>query len=122
MAVYRSMHIKDDTIAMIPVGGYTNKINYSADSIRWMDYIAWKKGIFIRHALNGSGEKKIADNFVDGYCEKTNTVYQYHVSLLFNTRKSNSVIYFIFMYFFLPNRDAFFMDAHFALIQMLLIR
>lgn len=80
MAVYRSEHIKENAIAMVPVRGYINKTNYSNEAIRWLDYVAFSEGILIQHALNGSGEKKIAGISVDGFCAATNTVYQFHVS------------------------------------------
>ncbi|GFU31440.1 uncharacterized protein NPIL_147201 [Nephila pilipes] len=77
MAVYRSGHIKQKTIAMIPVQGYCNSTNFSRDSIRWLDFIAHTEGHQILHALNGVGEQKIARLSVDGFCKETNTVYQY---------------------------------------------
>lgn len=84
MAVYMSMHIKDKTIAMVPVRGYVNSVNYSVESIRWLEFIAASEGLNIKHALNGHGEKKIAGIYVDGYCKETNTIYQFHVSFLNN--------------------------------------
>ncbi|CAL1272462.1 unnamed protein product, partial [Larinioides sclopetarius] len=57
--------------------GYTHGKNYSPDAIRWMDYISFLEGIFIQHALNKNGEMKIAENFVDGYCEERKTIYQF---------------------------------------------
>lgn len=83
MATFRSKHIADDTIAMMPVGGYVKKINYSMDSIRWLKYVAHTESINIQHGLNGYGEIKIGEHFVDGFCEENNTVYQYHVSIFF---------------------------------------
>lgn len=83
MATYRSKHIQPDTIAMIPVQGYTSRVKYSVDSIKWLDYVASKENIYIQHAQNGNGERKIGGVSVDGYCADTNTVYQYQVSLRF---------------------------------------
>ena len=83
MAVFRSHHIEENTIAMVPGNGYANKTNFSADAIRWLDFVSKTEGIFIQHALNGKGEKKIAGISVDGYSEENNTVYQYHVSFFF---------------------------------------
>lgn len=79
MATYRSNHIQPNTIAMVPVHGYVNRTNFSPDSIRWLDYIASSQNLRIQHALNGKGEWKIAGVSVDGFCEETNTVYQYQV-------------------------------------------
>lgn len=80
MAVYRHGHIQPDTIAMVPVQGYINQTNYSADSIRWLDFVAKAEGVCIQHARNGLGEAKIEGISVDGYCSSTKTVYQYQVS------------------------------------------
>ncbi|XP_035228066.1 uncharacterized protein LOC118200234 [Stegodyphus dumicola] len=77
MATYRSGHIQPDTIAMVPTHGYVNSTNYSPDSIRWLDFVAASEGIAIQHALNGSGEHRIAGISVDGFCQETETVYQF---------------------------------------------
>ncbi|XP_054723508.1 uncharacterized protein LOC129233516 [Uloborus diversus] len=77
MAVFRSLHIRPDTLAMVPVSGYVNNTKYSADSIRWLDFVASTEGVTIEHALSGTGEKKIAGLSVDGFCQETNTVYQF---------------------------------------------
>lgn len=85
MAAYRFKHLRKSSIAMVPVRGYVNRTNYSVDAIRWLDFIATKEDIFIEHALNGYGERKFDGISVDGFCEETNTVYQYHVILFFNS-------------------------------------
>ncbi|KFM66876.1 hypothetical protein X975_15213, partial [Stegodyphus mimosarum] len=77
MATHRSGHIPADTIAMVPVYGYINSTNYSPDSIRWLNSVADSEGLQIQHALNGSGEHKIAEISVDGFCQLTQTVYQF---------------------------------------------
>lgn len=79
MAIYRSRHMKKDTIAMVPMHGYLNNTNYSPDSIRWLDFISATEGITIQHALNGLGERRIGEISVDGYCEESKTAYQFHV-------------------------------------------
>ncbi|GBN27025.1 hypothetical protein AVEN_38544-1 [Araneus ventricosus] len=73
MAAYRSKHLEKETTAMVPVRGYTNCTNFSPDAIRWLDFIATKESIFIEHALNRKGERKIDDITVDGFCEETKT-------------------------------------------------
>ncbi|GFR08218.1 uncharacterized protein TNCT_640001 [Trichonephila clavata] len=62
---------------MVPVQGYCNSTHFSRDSIRWLDFVAHTEGHRILHALNGTGESKIAGCSVDGFCKETNTVYQY---------------------------------------------
>ena len=64
-------------IAIIPP--YTKQDNYSKVSIIWLSYIS--DGNNIKHAING-GENKLTLNNrtykVDGFCEKTNTVYEFY--------------------------------------------
>lgn len=81
MASYRAKHVQPQTIGMIPRNGYVNETRFSPDSIRWLDFVAYKQGLRIQHALNNTGERKIAGVSVDGYCEETKTVFQYHVSI-----------------------------------------
>ena len=93
MATFRSKHITDNTIAMIPVGGYVHKVNYSMDSIRWIKYVAHTENISIQHGLNGYGEVKIGGHFVDGFCEENKTVYQYHVSIFLSNSFIDSLFF-----------------------------
>ncbi|GFQ82694.1 uncharacterized protein TNCT_323521 [Trichonephila clavata] len=62
---------------MIPVQGYCNSTKFTRDSIRWLDFVTHTQGHRILHALNGTGEPKIAGYSVDSFCKETNTVYQY---------------------------------------------
>ncbi|GIY68314.1 uncharacterized protein CEXT_220921 [Caerostris extrusa] len=66
MAVFRSLHVTPNTIAMVPIHGYVNDIRYSPDSIRWLDFVSHNENIVVLHALNGTGEKKIHGISVDG--------------------------------------------------------
>ena len=56
--------------------------NYSKACIKWLNSIMLNKNIFIQHAEN-IGEKIVIINNkkikFDGYCEETNTVYEYHL-------------------------------------------
>lgn len=54
-------------------------IGFSIKSIQWLESIMEKEGIFIQHAMNG-GEYRIPGTRyrVDGYCQETNTVYEFH--------------------------------------------
>ncbi|GIX98241.1 DNA-directed DNA polymerase [Caerostris extrusa] len=58
MAVFRSLHVTPNTIAMVPIHGYVNDIRYSPDSIRWLDFVSHNENIVILHALNGTEEEK----------------------------------------------------------------
>jgi len=48
-------------------------------AIEWLDYISKKDNIIIKHALN-DGEFIIPDTKfkADGYCYKTNTIYEFN--------------------------------------------
>ena len=52
---------------------------YSKKAIKYLEFIASYNNIEIKHQLNG-GEYKIKQSrySADGYCEKTNTVYEFH--------------------------------------------
>lgn len=122
--MFRTRHIKDNTIAMVPVHGYVNSTRFSPDSIRWLDHLMFVRDLFIHHALNGLGEKKIAGISVDGFCSGSNTVYQYHVSSIkfFN----NSFIMCYNNLDFLNGRisfcrGVFFMDVPLAMTRILKI-
>ena len=44
----------------------------------WLDFIAEQEGVTIQHKLNANHEKRVGSKFVDGYCEETNTVYEFN--------------------------------------------
>ena len=79
MAIYRGNYMSKNTIAV--VDNVVQTENHSVVSIAWLDYINKKNNIKIQHALEG-GEKviKCINNKlkVDGFCESTNTVYEFH--------------------------------------------
>lgn len=52
---------------------------YSKKAIKWLEFIAAEEDIYIKHAEN-DGEYLIPNTRykVDGYCEETNTVYEFH--------------------------------------------
>ena len=51
--------------------------NYSKKQIIWLNLMSLIHGINIKHAENG-GEEKINGYCVDGYCEDTNTAFEFH--------------------------------------------
>ena len=74
MDIYRAEHMPESTLAVVK----ENRQNFSKCSIEWMEYMAQKQGIHIRHACNG-GEHQIGGKYyVDGYHEASKTVYQFH--------------------------------------------
>ena len=54
-------------------------VGYSMKGIQWLESIMEQQGIFIQHAGN-VGEFNIPGTRykADGYCKKTNTVYEFH--------------------------------------------
>lgn len=57
------------------------KQGYSKKAIAWLNSIASKEGIKIKHALNGGEYSVTIGNYTfsfDGYCEETNTVYEFY--------------------------------------------
>ena len=79
MTIYRSNYMPHKSIAIVQ--DYCKTDNYSKMSIMWLNYVSTTKGLNIQHALNG-GEKKLTIDgktyTVDGFCEETNTVYEFH--------------------------------------------
>ena len=75
--VWRKNHMPEDCIAIVPPEGYPNQKNYSIKALRWIQSLAKKNGIEIRHALNG-GEQKIHGHYVDGYHPESKTIFEFH--------------------------------------------
>ena len=77
MTIYRSNYMPKKTIAIVPE--YAKTDNFSKMSIMWLNYVS--NGNIIKHALNG-GEKELTIGYktckVDGFCEETNTVYEFY--------------------------------------------
>ena len=77
MTIYRSNYMPNKTITIVPE--YAKTDNFSKMSIMWLNYAS--NGLNIQYALNG-GEKKLTINDktykIDGFCEETNTVYEFY--------------------------------------------
>ena len=73
--VYRTNFLKEDTIAV-----FNNdrqwKIKQSNVAVTWLSYISEKEDLYIKHVRNG-GEKRVDPYSLDGYCEETNTAYEF---------------------------------------------
>ena len=73
--VYRTNFLKKDTIAV-----FNNdrqwKIKQSNVAVTWLSYISEKEDLYIQHVRN-SGEKRVERYSLDGYCEETNTAYEF---------------------------------------------
>ena len=76
MAIYKNEFLPLNTIG---VAKENQTDTYSIKSIKWLKYI--DPNNTIRHALNGTEVSINIDGKklkVDGYCEETNTIYQFH--------------------------------------------
>ena len=73
--VYRTNFLEKDTIAV-----FNNhrqwKIMQSNVAVTWLSYISEKEDLYIQHVRNG-GEKRVGHYSLDGYCEETNTAYEF---------------------------------------------
>ena len=73
--VYRTNFLEKDTIAI-----FNNdrqwKIKQSNVAVTWLSYISEKEDLYIKHVRNG-GEKRVGPYSLDGYCEETNTAYEF---------------------------------------------
>ena len=73
--VYRTNFLEEDTIAI-----FSNdrqwKIKQSNVAVTWLSYISEKEDLYIKHVRNG-GEKRVGPYSLDGYCEETNTAYEF---------------------------------------------
>lgn len=60
---------------------HTHCVGFSSIAVEWLEYIMRSDGIYISHASN-SGEVKIPNTkyYADGYCNTTNTYYDFHGS------------------------------------------
>ena len=73
--VYRTNFLKKDTIAVFN-NDRQLKIKQSIVAVKWLSYVSEKEDLYIQHVRNG-GEKRVGDYSLDGYCEETNTVYEF---------------------------------------------
>ena len=73
--VYRTNFLKKDTIAIFN-NDRQLKIKQSIVAVKWLSYISEKEDLYIQHVRNG-GEKRVEGYSLDGYCEETNTAYEF---------------------------------------------
>ena len=73
--VYRTNFLEKDTIAILN-NDRQWKIKQSNDAVTWLSYISEKEDLYIKHVRNG-GEKRVERYSLDGYCEETNTAYEF---------------------------------------------
>ena len=73
--VYRTNFLKKDTIAVFN-NDRQLKIKQSNVAAKWISYISEKEDLYIQHGRNG-GEKRFNNYSLDGYCEETQTAYEF---------------------------------------------
>ena len=73
--VYRTNFLKKDTIAVFN-NDRQQKIKQSNVAVKWISYISEKEDLYIQHVRNG-GEKRFNNYSLDGYCEETQTAYEF---------------------------------------------
>lgn len=71
METYRCLDLKRKQIGITPVSPYGSKRKDSVSCIAWLDALEKRDGVRIAR------EKHLGLYFADGYCEATNTVYEY---------------------------------------------
>ena len=73
--VYRTKFLQKDTIAILSPARQL-KTKQSTEALKWLSYTSEKEHIHIQHVKNG-GEKRVGRYSLDGYCQETNTAYEY---------------------------------------------
>ena len=75
LEVYRTNFLKENTIAVFQHDRQL-KTKQSNMAVKWLSYVMEKEDIHIQHVRNG-GEKRVGRYSLDGYCEETNTAYEF---------------------------------------------
>ena len=73
--VYRTNFLTKDTMAIFN-NDRERKIKQSNMAVTWLSYVSEKEDLYIEHVRNG-GEKRVERYSLDGYCEETNTAYEF---------------------------------------------
>ena len=75
MSVFRTHFLQEKTIGILD-NQTTKTTAHSKKSMYWLIHRELEDGVIIQHARNG-GETKVGRFLVDGYCEDTDTVYEF---------------------------------------------
>ena len=57
--VYRTHHMPEDSIAIIPASGYGGRAKQSAKAIRWLEWVHRDFPVKLRHARRTGGEVRV---------------------------------------------------------------
>ena len=74
--IFRSMFLRENTIAIVPHLGYRKKAKQSYLAYQWLSYESHKDNVRIVHGRN-QGEKRVGPYALDGYCPTTQTAYEF---------------------------------------------
>ncbi|CAB3978337.1 DNA polymerase [Paramuricea clavata] len=82
LKIYRKNFLKEDQIGQVPTCGYGGvNINQSAIALCWLkdlEIMLEENNLRLASKLSVCGEQRIMGRYVDGYCEETKTIYQFH--------------------------------------------
>ncbi|CAB3977900.1 DNA polymerase [Paramuricea clavata] len=82
LKIYRKNFLKEEQIGQVPACGYGGvNINQSAIALCWLKDITRmldENNLKLCCKLSVGGERRIMGHYVDGYCEATKTIYQFH--------------------------------------------
>jgi G:T-mismatch repair DNA endonuclease (very short patch repair protein) len=81
LKIYRSNFLEKNVIGQIPAEGYGGNVNQSTIALYWLRDVETalnENDLVLRSKLSPQGEIMILNKHVDGYCEGTNTIYQFH--------------------------------------------
>jgi hypothetical protein len=81
LKIYRSNFLEKNVIGQIPAEGYGGNVNQSTIALYWLRDVEKalnENNLVLRSKLCPQGEITILNKPVDGYCETTKTIYQFH--------------------------------------------
>ena len=77
MHIFRKRFLKEETIAIVPNGGYRTEEMQSAIAIKWLKWLSESEDLDIQHARNGH-EVKILNYKVDGQLRNTKQIFEFN--------------------------------------------
>ena len=75
--LFRYKCMLKDSIGLVPNIGFNPKQKVSKKAMIWLNYLAKRDSIYIRHAKNG-GEISCGPYLLDGVCFETKTIYEFN--------------------------------------------
>jgi hypothetical protein len=101
--IYRKRFLKENTIALIPNGGYRKREKHSIIAIKWLRLISGLYNLNIQHARNG-GEAQILNYKVDGLLRSgAKEVFEFYGCVSSSLFSSLVHISLLLMFIFIQN-------------------